>query len=329
MINKKILKRYSRPVYVENRNFQKDAPSIGKLLRLSNKVADSFVKNKLGVVANKRVVYQSNCLVCSSGNSKLLFIKKGFKYVECNYCEHVYVQNMLKEKILLNYYSDSHKEDLNIKVQKDKKRLLYWNKLYKKYINLYLDIKKNNRILDVGTGAGNFLRLCKKINKFELYGLDFSVNSKKYVEKIIGKKNFIFQIPIKNLSSQKMKPFGFITLWGVLEHLSNPIRDLRALSKITVSGGYCLALIPNLKSQAFKILGIATPTLSPTEHVSFFSLKSLNVMCKKTGFKLETIFCELPIIDLMYPYIDYNKKLENSILARKESYYWVCLFKKK
>ena len=69
-------------------------------------------------------------------------------------------------------------------------------------------------------------------------------------------------------------------------------------------------------------------TISPTEHISFFSLKSLNTLAKRTGFKVEYVFNELPVIDLMYPHCTYSKEFVDDIINSKKTYYWACLFKK-
>ena len=328
MIKKNIFKKIDKPVYVENRNFQKNVPLISDLLKLGDKIASQFPVNKENLVVKKSLVNDVNCLVCNGHKHEQLFVKLGFKYVECSRCKHVFVKNLLKEEVLLKYYADSHIEELNNKVQKDNKRLLYWNKLYKKYISFFLKYLKVTRILDVGTGAGNFLKICKTKKMSNIYGLDFSAKSKEDSIKIISKKNYIFRVPIAKLPRLNLEKFDMITLWGVLEHLSSPIRDFKALNKIIKKNGYCFVLIPNLKSKAYEMMGVNTPTLCPTEHISFFSRDSLELLAKKTGFRLEYIFSELPVIDLMYPYSNYSKFFVDDIIKKKKTYYWACLFKK-
>jgi predicted rRNA methylase YqxC with S4 and FtsJ domains len=50
--------------------------------------------------------------------------------------------------------------------------------LYEEYIKVFLaSDPPNTRILDIGTGAGEFLRVCGEAGAEEVFGLDFSQTS--------------------------------------------------------------------------------------------------------------------------------------------------------
>ena len=181
-------------VHVNNRNFQKDAP-FSDLIKLQDEIASKFPVNKNNLVSNRRLINNVRCLACNSSKSEQLFVKYGFKYVECNNCGHVYVENLLKENVL-KILPESHMEELNNKVQKDK-RSLYWDKLYLKYIDLFDNYLGVKRILDIKLEQVIFKVVQeKKIN--DIYGLDFSAKSKEDVNKIIPKESYIFRVPCKN-----------------------------------------------------------------------------------------------------------------------------------
>ena len=103
---------------------------------------------------------------------------------------------------------------------------------------------------------------------------------------------------------------------------------MKVLNKKLKVNGKILFLIPNLKSRAFELLGINTPTISPKNHLNFFTHQSFNLLCNKNGFKVKKYFQELPIIDLMYEFIG-DKNIElNSILKNDLSYYRVYVIQK-
>ena len=90
-----------------------------------------------------------------------------------------------------------------------------------------------------------------------------------------------------------------------------------------------MILIPNLKSRAFRFLGVDTPTLNPRQHVNFYSDKSIGILAKKYNFYLiGDPFPELPIIDLMWDFIDESDEtLIQDIVDKGESYYKIYIYK--
>ena len=70
-----------------------------------------------------------------------------------------------------------------------------------------------------------------------------------------------------------------------------------------------------------KILGIGTPTLNPREHIQFFSKSSMTLCAEKASLKIVKYLQELPVIDLMYPYLQFSEKLVSEIMEQREAYY--------
>ena len=94
-------------------------------------------------------------------------------------------------------------------------------------------------------------------------------------------------------------------------------------------GGIVLALIPNVNSRAIRILGASVPTLNPREHINFYTPNSIKHIARKYGFDIMDVFEELPIIDLMWPFLDEDDPhLIEDIIEKKESYYHVYIFQK-
>lgn len=60
-----------------------------------------------------------------------------------------------------------------------------------------------------------------------------------------------------------------------------------------------------------------------------YTKNSFGKICERVGLEIVDLFCELPVIDLMYDHIEYNSELINDIIDKEESYYFVYLIKKK
>ena len=51
----------------------------------------------------------------------------------------------------------------------------------------------------------------------------------------------------------------------------------------------------------------------------------MEYLCNEVGLKVAEYYQELPVIDLMYDFIDYSDKLVDDILDNNEAYYSIYL----
>ena len=320
----KIIKDYSYPVIVDNKDDREKIHELDEFFNLMKIEAENFQKNEK-VLLNPKLVKVCDCPICGDSNDNQLFVKWGFIYTECRSCSHIYVKNRLRNYILLNLYSESDADSLNRKIQESEQRKKYWYKVYNKYLSYFRETNINNdNILDVGSGNGLFLVHASENSDYVTHAIDFNEDNYNFLVDLVGKENYYFKQRIEEIDFGDKK-FGLITFWGVLEHVTNPIEILQKCYEVLDEDGIVIFLIPNIYSRAFKILGISTPTLSPRAHINFFTEKSFKKLCKQTNLKILEFFQELPVIDLMYPYIDFNSDLIDDILSKKESYYHVYI----
>jgi len=148
----------------------------------------------------------------------------------------------------------------------------------------------------------------------------------KTLSPIVGRNN-VECSSIENISSKNK--YDVITLWGVMEHIPSAHTVFKTAKRLCTKGGLLVILIPNLKSRAFRFLGVDTPTLNPRQHVNFYSDKSIGILAKKYNFYLiGDPFPELPIIDLMWDFIDESDEtLIQDIVDKGESYYKIYIYK--
>ena len=317
---------FQKPIHVDNRNFR--TKNTDKYFELSSHEAINF-PHEDGLVVSENYVRFVRCPVCESDNDRQLFIKWGFKVSVCDECGHTFVKNQLiPEKLGELYKSSEVDKQFQVRKEQDKALNKYWTLVYAKYLQkLKENTNENVSLLDIGAGGGDFLSLCDKLTKFELHAMEFSENSAPFLRSIVG-EDHLYRDKISNTNFNKKK-FDIVTMFGVLEHIDNPIEEFIKCKEILGKDGKMLILVPNLYSRAFKILGLSVPTLNPRSHLNYFSKKSMEFLCNKTGFKIQEYFQELPVIDLMYNFIDYNNDLVSEILDNNESYYSVYLISHK
>jgi 2-polyprenyl-3-methyl-5-hydroxy-6-metoxy-1,4-benzoquinol methylase len=322
------IENFKIPIYVDNREFR--TANTKNYFEQSMIEANSFEKED-GVIKNKDLIIEVDCPVCEDSKNRQLFVKWGFKIVECSTCSHIFVKNQIRPEKLKDLYSSSDiDKQAQVRKKGDSELSKYWTMLYGKYLQLLTvkhSQKKKINLLDVGAGGGEFIEMCKDIPyPFELFAMEFSDYSKKHLASIVG-ENRLYRKSISEVDFGDNK-FDIITLWGVLEHISNPYKELLKCSKILTKTGNILILVPNIRSRAFGILGVTVPTINPRTHLSYYSYSSMAVLAKRVGLKIDEYFQELPVIDLMYNFVEDTEELLEEIISNNESYYSVYLLSK-
>jgi SAM-dependent methyltransferase len=141
-----------------------------------------------------------------------------------------------------------------------------------------LDLKKGDRILDVGCGDGYYLFLLSnlKIDKLQLVGVDPDVkaleSAKKNLSKIkLFKGDLMDRIPFKE------NTFDKVVMSEVAEHLPNDVKGLKEIYRVLKPGG---VLCISVHIRAGFWAGIWN------QHIRLYSEKDLLQSLKKAGFKV-------------------------------------------
>lgn len=151
------------------------------------------------------------------------------------------------------------------------------------YILEKTKIPKNKiKLLDVGCGPGYLLSYLKD-NHVKYKGLELA----DFLVKICKEKNL--NVEKADLKNEPDKYYNIITLFDVLEHLTDPVSLFWTLNKKLNSKGFVLAYTPNIHSLSFLLMGEKQNNLYPFQHICFFDEKSLDYLAKKTGFKIYSI----------------------------------------
>lgn len=318
---------YNWPVIVDNRDLRRTVPDIETFFETARKEAEALPRDG-NVVKDPTLVEISPCPICGQKDTRQAFVKYGFVYADCPECGHLYVKNRLREDVLLGLYQASKTDQLDRRVKTSAPHLDYWGQVHEKYLMYFASLNVANRnVLDLGCGAGTFLKNLRQLTDLTPHGLDFCEDTFEDIVAITGRENYYFRLRMEDVDFND-KRFGLITLWGVLEHLVDPVSVLASCAKALSDDGRVILLIPNVNSRAIRILGVQTPTLHPRGHINLCTNSSFELLCKKAGLAIERSFQELPVIDLMHPFIDYSEELVRQIVDAQEAYYTVYLLRR-
>ncbi|MDH3382222.1 MAG: class I SAM-dependent methyltransferase [Flavobacteriaceae bacterium] len=142
----------------------------------------------------------------------------------------------------------------------------------------YLNLNKESSILDVGCGKGEALNHLKEIGFKNLLGIDpFNEYDITYENGLIIEKKILSEVNGK---------WDLIMFIHSFEHLMEQESVLKTVFSLLSEGGVCLIKVPISSSYAFKHYGVDWVQLDAPRHFFLHSIKSMEILTKKMGFKI-------------------------------------------
>lgn len=173
----------------------------------------------------------TSCLLCNGAEIEIIDREKNIS--RCGDCGYIFDNPRPAFKEIQNYYSLNDKYDDWLKEEPERARL--WKrrlKIVKQYVS-------SGKLLDVGTGIGQFLSIASE--SFDVSGTEISESAVK-----IAKERYNLDIhtgAIENLDINS--GFNLITLYHVLEHVPDPSETINICRKLLITGGVLIIAVPN------------------------------------------------------------------------------------
>jgi len=223
------------------------------------------------------------------GPDRLEGLPGTFRVVRCKNCG-IYRQNpRLKWSSLQNYYKDDY-------IAYDYTRaadLNRWNRWVKNYGNVkrrkFIErFVPGGHLLEVGCGTGAFLKVMQNSGRWEVVGIEPSTEAsdfaREYTQALILNQR---------LSEAVLEPESFdaAVLWNVIEHLEQPVTDLKYLSTLLKKDGWLFFSVPNLNSLDARLFGHTWAGWDLPRHLYVIPLKTYDQILESIGFKTIEIRC--------------------------------------
>lgn len=228
-----------------------------------------------------------DCPICLSKDQiTLRFKKNDYRIYQCCDCRGLFVHPQPEEKDLLDIYSKEYFQRGNkykpvgANPCRDPN---YHNDLAK--LNLIKKHKTSGRLLDVGCAMGGFLKVARD-QGFDVNGVEVSQYATEYVKNNLGIEVSNCPLPSAGLSEES---FDVITLWDVIEHLSDPHPTLAAANKLLRRDGILLLSTGDVSSLLARIMGSHWHLLTPPQHLFFYMPQSMEKVLKPHRFVLKEI----------------------------------------
>jgi SAM-dependent methyltransferase len=153
-------------------------------------------------------------------------------------------------------------------------------KRHKKIIDTYVPGKGS--LLDVGCASGAFLQaMCEA--GWDGQGVEPSESQFRRASKLLGGGTHIQQCVLQE--ALLSRDFDLVTLWDVLEHVTEPAAFLQLAAMHLKDGGYLILNVPRVDSLAARLLGSRWPLLL-AEHLNYFTVPSLRICGESAGLRL-------------------------------------------
>ena len=225
---------------------------------------------------------------CFEGPDRLERLPGTFRLVRCTQCG-LYRQNpRLIWDLLQHYYPEDYKA-YTYRVEKTRswrQRIANYGN-YKRYRAIRRHIK-GGRILEIGCGTGGFIQELIRSGDWVILGIEPNPKAAEYAQKMTRAT-----IYSSKFCDVELEPGSFdaIVLWTVLEHLDQPIEDLRYIHRLLKKNGWLFFSIPNVDSLNLKIFKKYWSGWDLPRHLHIFPRNTLYEILNQLGFSVVDARC--------------------------------------
>jgi 2-polyprenyl-3-methyl-5-hydroxy-6-metoxy-1,4-benzoquinol methylase len=234
------------------------------------------------------------CPLCDSSEREVVVARDGERrIVKCRTCDLAYVNPQPDDHSLGEMYASGY-------FQNDDGRG-YTN--YEALSTLLTQIAESNivmleehhdirTVLDVGCATGEFLEAAEA-HGWDACGVEFSREAASICRdkglRLLG--STVQEVPQSAI-------FDVVTYWDVLEHVRDPLGELRCVAGHLGVDGVFATTMPNYGSLRSRLQrGRWWAFYSSREHLWFFSVRSLRRILERAGF--EVVFAKSTTIDVL------------------------------
>lgn len=159
-----------------------------------------------------------------------------------------------------------------------------WEECIRYLSRRFGDCERPLRLLDLGAGDGGFLRHADNVPWLNACGIE---QSREAVAEC-GRQGLRVKLAtLESLCVESVGQFDAVTLWHVVEHVSNPVAVLEAASRVLSPRGSIFFSVP--------ITPMCTehscpdPFNEPPHHLTRWNMRSLQALASRLRMTMETI----------------------------------------
>jgi 2-polyprenyl-3-methyl-5-hydroxy-6-metoxy-1,4-benzoquinol methylase len=189
------------------------------------------------------------CILCDSQEIEIVSNKdrkgQALETGLCMGCGLVHSNPLPTQAELDSYYGKEYRQDYKQSIQPKPKHILrYAEGAVARIQQIMPYVKPESKILDIGSGGGEFLALCKRMN-WQIEGLEPHHDYAKYTQTT-------YHVPTINATLEQApiheETYDIITIYHVLEHMRQPVEALMHMWQWLKPEGFLAIEVPNLSA---------------------------------------------------------------------------------
>lgn len=263
------------------------------------------------------------CVICEVDDCETILVAKDrlhgipgeFPVVRCRRCGLVYLNPRPRSEDLSKYYPSDYRAYKKVKTRKRRladrisavvlrayygygsngrmasllKRILLAPLFLLFSLNprnsVVIPYHGSGRLLDIGCGSGKFLHFARGFG-WDVHGVELDKEAARYAREELG-----MDVRTGVLSDQEYEAASFdvVRMSHVIEHVPNPMAELRRIREILKDDGRFVIMIPNIGSALAERFGDCWFALDAPRHLFSFSRQTITMLFEKAGFKVVRI----------------------------------------
>lgn len=233
-----------------------------------------------------------SCQLCGSARHRPLFEEPPYSVLRCEACGLVFITPRLSAQALEEVYGERYWKSESPKTQGyadyAADEPLYLKTFRRRLGALRLPTDRKLKVLDIGCAAGFFLRVMRD-EGHDVYGVELSPAIAEHAKSHIGRDRIhIGTLDDLPADHPDITPgsFDLVTMWDVVEHVSDPQNLLHLARKLLKPDGTLLIETQNVDSAFAILLGRRWHHYKHQEHLYHFNPQTIQRLLEQTGFDL-------------------------------------------
>jgi len=227
---------------------------------------------ELNTTPNNINLANSVCPACGQAGGRNRGSKNDFRVLSCEACGTLFTVQLPGISHSQDYSDYYTAENLTVPAFIDKR--------LDEIVSTFEPYRKNNRLLDVGFGAGSFLKAAAR-NNWQPFGVEVSQPAVEHLREC-GFEVFCGELEKAVYADDH---FDVVILSEVLEHVPDPMSLVEASVRVLRPGGLLWATTPHGRGISARLLGLEWSNVCPPDHLQLFSVAGTRGLLSSAGLK--------------------------------------------